>query len=426
MRPSPAQAPAKDAKAASPYPPDVEVVRQIPITQSKDLGPAIDWLMSGASKSGGLAELLDGMMARIVAAGVPAHRSTLHMGTLHPQLVGLGAVWARDRGVCDELRVDAHVRETEAYQKSPLKAAIDEGKAVRIRPQTDEARERFPMMKALAAEDFTDYIAVPLHDREELFNVVTISTRTPGGFSEENVAAFKAVLPAFALNLQIAALTRIAGNVMAAYLGERSGARVLSGEIYRGSGETIDAIVWFSDMRGFTALSDRLSGPDMVRLLNAYFERLVEAVHANGGEVLKFMGDGMLAIFPVTDARPAPEAAEAALTAARSALAAVDAMNGNDGDALEIETEWRPIGTGIALHHGSVFYGNTGARDRLDFTVTGPTVNLAARVEPLAKETDRRLLVTEAVAKLLDEPLEDLGAFPLRGVAEPVAVFAAD
>lgn len=423
MRPAPDDAPPPNQQNAIPYPPEVEVVRQIEITQADNLGPALDWLMSGAARHGGLAELLDGTMARIAVAGVPVHRSTLHMGTLHPQLVGLGAVWARDRGVCDELRVDAHVRETEAFQKSPLKAAIDEGKTVRIQPQSDEARERFPMMKALAAENFTDYLAIPLHDREQLFNVVTISTRKPGGFSEEDVAAFKALLPAFALNLQIATLKRIAGNVMAAYLGQRSGKRVLAGDIHRGSGETIDAIIWVSDMRGFTSLSDRLPGADMIRLLNAYFERLVEAVHAHGGEVLKFMGDGMLAVFPVTQTRPAKKAAEAALAAARAGLVAIDALNGEDSDALGIDTPWRPIGTGIALHRGSVFYGNIGARNRLDFTVTGPSVNLAARVEPLAKETGRPLLVTEAVADLVSEPLERLGAFPFRGVAGEVAVF---
>jgi adenylate cyclase len=200
---------------------------------------------------------------------------------------------------------------------------------------------------------------------------------------------------------------------------------VLAGEIRRGSGELIDAIVWVSDMRDYTGLSDRLPGPDVIRLLNAYFERLVEAVEAHGGEVLKFIGDGMLAVFPVTDATPAADSAAAALRAARAALAAIRTLNGSDGDALKIATEWRPLDMAIALHRGSVFYGNIGSADRLDFTVTGPAVNLAARVEPLAKETGRRLLTTAAFAELVDAPLHPLGRFSLRGVAQPVEIFAA-
>jgi adenylate cyclase len=233
------------------------------------------------------------------------------------------------------------------------------------------------------------------------------------------------LLPALALNLDIIALGHIAENVLAAYLGERSGKRVLEGVIRRGSGELIDAIVWVSDMRDFTGLSDRLAGPDMIRLLNAYFERLVEAVQKSGGEVLKFIGDGMLAIFPVTESIPAADAARAALRAASAALAAIHALNGKAGDELRIATPWRPIEMGIALHRGSVFYGNIGAADRLDFTVTGPVVNLAARIEPLSKRSGRHLLLTGAVAELLDAPLESLGSFEFRGVAEPVEIFAA-
>jgi adenylate cyclase len=187
----------------------------------------------------------------------------------------------------------------------------------------------------------------------------------------------------------------------------------------------IDAIVWVSDMRGYTKLSDRLEGAEMIRLLNAYFERQVEAIHAEDGEVLKFMGDGMLAIFPIGPERSAAEAAAAALRAARAGLAAVRALNGADGHALAIKTEWRPIDMAIALHRGPVFFGNIGSADRLDFTVTGPAVNLAARVEPLAKETGRRLLMTKAVAELVEGPLDSLGSFVFRGLAEPVAVFAA-
>jgi len=416
--------PRKRPPAASEYPSDVQPIRQIPISKPDAPAETLDWLTSGAAKQGGLAELLDGAITRLVAAGVPIERATLHMGTLHPQLIGFAAMWRPDEGVCDEVVVNAHVRQTDVYLNSPLRAAIEEGKPVRLRPKEDGLTERFAMVEILAVENVTDYWAVPLPHTQNLFNVLAISTSRPGGFSKEHIEAVAAVLPVFALNLEIVALTQIAENVLTAYLGVRSGPRVLAGEIGRGHGEMIDAIVWVSDMRGFTSLSDRLPEPDMIRLLDAYFDGLVEAVHRHGGEVLKFMGDGMLAVFTIDESVSAEEAASRALAAAKAGLASLHLLNDADGDALKIEAQWRPIDMGIALHRGSVFYGNIGAHDRLDFTVTGPAVNVAARVEPLAKETGRRLLLTSAVADLLDDPLEPLGSFVFRGVTEPIAVFS--
>jgi adenylate cyclase len=401
-------------------------VRRIPVSDpDRTDGTPEEWLMSGDASAGSLAELLDGLMSRLVAAGMPFERATFHVGTLHPQVLGFTANWNPQRGTCNELRVNVHVRETDEFRLSPLKPVIDERIAVRLSPADPTSAEQYPMMAALAEEGFTDYWAFPVPHARSFHSAMTVATRAKGGFRHECIAAIEHLIPALALNLDIIALTRIAENVLSAYLGERSGKRVLEGAIHRGSGELIDAIVWVSDMRDYTELSDRLAGPDMIRLLNAYFEHLTVAVQDNGGEVLKFIGDGMLAIFPVTDTSPAEAAAKAAIQAARQGLKSVDTLNRMGGEALGIDASWQPIDTGIALHRGPVFYGNIGAQDRLDFTVTGPAVNLAARVEPLAKETGRRLLLTEAVAELLDEPLEALGDFTFRGVAEPVGVFTA-
>ena len=410
--------------APADYPPDMRLVRQIPVSDpAATKRSAEEWLMSGDASRSGLAELLDGLMTRLVAAGMPFERATFHLGTLHPQVLGFTAVWNRHRGVCNELRVNVHIRETSDFLKSPLKPVIDEKKPLRLNPHDPSTAERYPMMKSLAAEGFTDYWAFPIPHPRTFHCAMTVATRAPAGFSEKCLTAVQGLIPALALNLDIIALGRIAENVLTAYIGERSGARVLAGEIKRGSGEVIDAIVWVSDMRDYSALSDRLPGPDMVRLLNAYFERLVDAVQANGGEVLKFIGDGMLAVFPI-GAVSAKVAAAAALEAAKVGLASIEVLNGTDGDALDIEVSWRPLRTGIALHRGSVFYGNIGSVDRLDFTVAGPAVNLAARVEPLCKTTGRPLLLTQAVADLLDTPLVSLGSFECRGSLNPVPVYA--
>lgn len=411
--------------ASADYPPDMQLVRRIPVSDpATTKGSAEEWLMSGDAGRAGLAELLDGLMSRLVAAGMPFERATFHLGTLHPQVLGFTAVWNPQRGTCNELRVNVHIRETSDFLRSPLKPVIDERKPVRLDPRDAKTAEQFPMMKSLAAEGFTDYWAFSIPHARSFHCAMTVATRAPAGFSEKCLTAIRRLIPALSLNLDVVALGRIAENVLTAYIGERSGARVLAGEIKRGSGEMIDAIVWVSDMRGYSALSDRLPGPDMVRLLNAYFERLVEAVQRNGGEVLKFIGDGMLAVFPIGAAVPAKAAAAAALAAAKAGLASIDALNGKDGDALGIGAPWRPLRTGIALHRGSVFYGNIGSADRLDFTVTGPAVNLAARVEPLCKTTGHPLLLTQAVADLLDTPLQSLGSFEVRGAPQPVPVYA--
>ncbi len=408
------------------YPADMELVRRIPVSDPAEIdGTPEDWLMSGDAGSVGLAEMLDGLMTRLVAAGAPFDRASFHVGTLHPQVLGFTANWNPQRGDCHELRVNVHVRETTDFLLSPLRPVIDDRVAVRHNPQDPETAARIPMMATLAGEGFTDYWAFPIPHARSFHSAMTVATRAKGGFRHDDLGALQRLLPALALNLDLFALARIAENVLTAYVGERSGKRVLDGAIRRGSGELIDAIVWVSDMRDFTGLSDRLAGPDAIRLLNAYFERLVQAVQTNGGEVLKFIGDGMLAIFPVTEATPAPAAAAAALQAARSGLASIRALNGEDGDELAIKANWRPLDMAIALHRGPVFYGNIGAHDRLDFTVMGPTVNLAARVEPLSKETGRRLLLTSAVAALLDTPLDALGSFSFRGMAQPVEIFAA-
>jgi len=404
----------------------MHLVRRIPVSDPTAVdGSPEDWLMSGEASRAGLAELLDGLMVRLVAAGMPFARATFHLGTLHPQVLGFTAIWNPQRGTCNELRVNVHVRETKDFQLSPLRAVIDERVPVRLNPRDPETTAQFPMMKGLAVEGFTDYWAFPIPHARSFHSAMTVATRADGGLNPGALATLRKILPALALNLDIIALGRIAENLLAAYVGERSAKRVLEGAIRRGSGEMIDAIVWVSDMRDFTGLSDRLAGEDMIRLLNAYFERSVEAVQRNGGEVLKFIGDGMLAIFPVTDATPAPAAAEAALRAGRDALASIGLLNGKEGDDLRIQAEWRPLSLGIALHRGPVFYGNIGARDRLDFTVTGPAVNVAARLEPMSKTTGRRLLLTEAVAELLDEPVDPLGSLSFRGVVKPMAIYAA-
>jgi adenylate cyclase len=232
------------------------------------------------------------------------------------------------------------------------------------------------------------------------------------------------VLDLFALHVERHIAQRIAENAVNAYLGDVAGRKVLSGSIQRGNGEAIRAVIWVSDLRGFTTLSDHLSGADMIVLLNAYFETLAGAVLAHGGEVLKFMGDGLLAVFPIGVENGAQAAARAALAAAQLAMRDLDALNDGALPQLAGIDGWHPLRTGIALHEGEVFFGNIGAPERLDFTVIGPAVNEASRVEALQKKLGRSILITEAVARHLDHALDHLGEHELRGVSLPVAVYS--
>jgi adenylate cyclase len=232
------------------------------------------------------------------------------------------------------------------------------------------------------------------------------------------------LLSLFALHVERYSALRISGNALDAYLGASAAAKVLAGSIKRGSGDAVRAVIWVSDLRGFTSLSDRLAPADLIALLNAYFEVMAGAVLAQGGEVLKFIGDGLLAVFPFESSDAAAGAANAALAAARAALRGLDALNAQPPAPLAAVDGWRPLRAGIALNEGEVFFGNIGAPERLDFTVIGAAVNEASRVEALQKTLHRNILITEAVARHLDGGLEHLGAHQVRGVAAPISIYS--
>jgi adenylate cyclase len=381
-----------------------------------------DWLLDGAMRENDMLALFEPLAWRLVAAGLPVDRATLHVGTLHPQIIGFGWHWNRGDGLCDEIKVGERTLTSAAYRRSPLFRVIEHGESLRLDLRDAAVAARFPVLAELAAEGYTEYAALPLGG-DGHHNVLTAATKRLGGVGAEALQALTGVRRIFALHVQRHIALRIAGNVLDTYLGAAAGARVLDGSIRRGAGEAIRAVVFAADMRGFTELSGRLAGPDMIALLNAYFERVAGAVLAEGGEVLKFVGDGLIAVFPFAAFGEPRAAAAAALRAARAALASLAALEAAPGPLGGVEG-WRPLRAGIALHAGEVFFGNVGAAERLDFTVIGPAVNEACRVEALTKPLGRPILMTAAVADLLGEAAEPLGAHALKGVAESVIVFA--
>ncbi|MGY8709739.1 adenylate/guanylate cyclase domain-containing protein [Bradyrhizobium sp. 18BD] len=376
------------------------------------------WLLEGASAERQMIDLLVELIRRMKAAGSSVDRLTLHIGTLHPQLVGFAWVWNIDDGFCDEVRVADAAIDSDAYKLNPLQRIVETGETIRRVPNEPSAQAEFPIMIELASAGMTDYVAIPLSGLDTR-NVITIATKAASGFAEAETDSLTRLFKLFALHVQRHSELKISENALGAYLGYGAAAKVLEGAIKRGAGDSIRAVIWVSDLRNFTKMSDVLAPAEMLVLLNAYFEAMASAVAAHGGETLKFIGDGMLAVFPVTVG--VAEASRAAVSAAKEAIASLETSNRTIRPMSD--AGGRPVlRAGIVLHEGEVFFGNVGAPDRLDFTVIGAAVNEACRVEALTKTIGRDLLMTEAVAGHVAD-VEYLGEHQLRGVSARMSIY---
>lgn len=361
--------------------------------------------------------LIAELCARLEAIGFPVWRAATSLRTLHPELFVTNVVWQRGVGTRTSAR-HHDITESPGYRVSPV--AVIHGGVDRIRQRLDVPPETlpYPLLVDFARQGGTDYVieALTLADGRRSF--VSFTTDHPGGFAPEHLDALAAIRPALNLRLELESAYLATRSLLEVYLGPNAARRVLAGAFKRGGGESIRAAIWFCDLRGFTELGDRLHVEEVVELLDRYFEHVAGPVNDAGGEVLKFIGDAMLAILPVDDAGPAEPCARAR-AAAEAALAGLEALN------RELAAEGRPcLGVGIALHLGEVMYGNIGARGRLDFTVIGAPVNEACRVESLCKPLGTPLLCTAAFAAAVPSAaLVSLGAHALKGVRDPVEVF---
>lgn len=387
-----------------------------------------DWLLHDATRIDNVMLMFEEFMWRCQATDLSVDRCTLHIGTLHPRVIGFSWFWTARDQICDEIAADARAVSADAFTRNPLYNVITNGQMIILDLETEEGRQSAPLMTELAEQGYTAYVALPLSASGETHNAMTFATTRPGGFPGRQKDRIRDLIDLLALHVERHILQRIARNVADTYLGPIAGQRVLDGEIKRGDGEAIDAVVFMSDMRGFTQLADRLSGPEVTAVLNAYFDRISEAVLGHGGDILKFMGDGILAVF---DQKALGEgaAANAAVKAARRALVTIDELNQSPPEDLPDPALWHPLKIGIGLHRGEVFFGNVGGEERLDFTVIGRAVNETSRVESLCKPLGQELLLTEPVRDALSGDLKTnlnaMGEHALRGVGKPVAIFSA-
>ncbi len=366
-----------------------------------------------------MAPLFGSYMERLRDAGLPVTRGSLHIRQLHPQLAARSLVWTQETGETTELGHAYSIQSQENYLASPIRAIRDGGGPIRRRLERAGRAVEFPILEELESRGYTDYTMRPLVFSGGNRNAISLAADRPGGFSDPDLAVLDATLPAFAAVAELQQLRRTARDLLNTYVGPNTGERIFSGAVKRGDGEVIHAVLWYCDLRGFTALAAKLPLPEVLALLDAYFDAIAEPVVERGGEILKFMGDAMLVIFPCEQRENAVcEACDVALAAAEAAVKRVSALN--DSHRLE---NGMTIECGVAAHVGEVMYGNIGAADRLDFTVIGHAVNLVARLAALCAELDRSIVISDAVARMSRRELLSLGQHELRGIDAPQEAF---
>ena len=378
----------------------------------------VHWLTSGTRDERFIDNIFAELCVRLQQAGIPVKRSTLHFLIHHPQWLGARIMWADGMREATVDRVDYDVRGRSEYIGSPANE-IHEGAA-----EVREKLERGPKLgrqhavyDEMRAKGLTDYVAWPLYHTLGKRHLVTFATDRVGGFSDAHIASLLKLIPFLALVSEIRIKNRLARTLLETYVGSHAGEMVLAGATRRGSGTTVRAAIMICDLRDFTKISDNWPRDDVIDLLNGYFDAMSEPIARHGGEILKFIGDGLLAIFPL-DRPSACANLLHAVAEARQAMAALNESNGQAGRA--------PLNYGIGVHVGDVMYGNIGSATRLDFTVIGPAVNMASRLEALTKQLGRNVLLSRAFADLVkgEFDLEHVGEHTVRGFSEPIELFA--
>jgi adenylate cyclase len=382
---------------------------------ASDLRKLTDWLIDGARSAVSPTRMMAETCERLVAAGLPLWRVGVFVRTLHPDIFGRSFTWRPGTEVVVTI-ADFDLPDSPLFKNSPLAILYGSGEEVRYHLDAPASKD-FPFFDEMRAEDVTDYIAIPLRFIDGSIHASSWTTKQPGGFTDAQLNSLRSLVPPLARVIEIISLRRTALSLLDTYVGNRAGERIWGGQIRRGHTDTMHAAIWLSDLRGFTALSDRLPAETVVEILNRYFDCQVPAIRAYGGEVLKYMGDGLLAVFPIAHDGTAQQVCARVLEAARESRVSVDAMQYAVGETVE------RFRFGVALHVGKILYGNIGGGNRLDFTCIGPAVNLAARLEKIAGRLHRTIVASEGFAGICRGSWSDLGEFPIAGFSKAERVY---
>ncbi len=401
------------------YADDTHIVEQPHDKADAKDNPLVNWLVRDAWMSKSSQDLVARISDTMIAAGFPLWRLRLLIRTLNPLLFALIYTWQRSGGDVTVLEIAHENLQSDKYRNSPFALVIEGEGGVRRRLEGPDAQLDFPVLEDLVAQGATDYVAMPVRFSDGQLNILTLVSDQLGGFSTEELGHIYEILPTLSRLFESHALRLSSSTLLRTYLGAGAGQRVMDGLVKRGDGEDIHAAIWIADLRDSTALAASMSREDYLSLLNRYFDSVAGAVLNHGGEVLKFIGDSVLAIFAIDDPdQKEPEACARALAAAVEAAQQFEAVNKEraaDGCTL--------LDFAIGLHRGDLTYGNIGTTKRLDFTVIGSAVNETARIESLSKTLNRQILISSAFSESVPGSMISLGYHTLRGVSGKREIF---
>lgn len=391
-----------------------------------------DWLVAGGLDGRNVSELFDGFCQRLVASGIPLTRGYLSFAILHPLVWATGIVWERGR-IVDAIDLAYGFDRRDDWLESPFRHMLETDARRLHRPiAKGEPFLDFPVLRQFRDAGLTDWLGL-FHTFgwnleqmavRELGVIFSWATDHPGGWTAGQLAEIERLSGLLALAVKGSSSRDTTRELLATYLGRNAAEQIIGGRVQRGSVGRNAAVILYADLRGFTDFADATAPEEVTRRLNLCFDAMGEPIKRAGGEILKFLGDGLLAVFAPDGEGGRERAAAAALEAARAMLNAIDGAN-----ATEAAAGNPALALDIALHEGEVTYGNVGTADRLDFTIIGPAVNEATRIEALCKTLGRHLLISDSFAReapALRPQLRSLGLHRLRGVREPREVFTAD
>jgi len=376
-----------------------------------------DWLKSYDSNDTSPVHLISCFLSGVQLLGIEIYRSSMWLPTAHPELWGTQVVWTTDDGA-KVFKRDHDITSTPIYLNTPGEAVHQQRQALRWKLDELTADELpYPLLSDLKQEGGTDYLIVPFHtDHAHEQPWITFVSKKKNGFSDSDIETLKNLCLPLGWKARVSMAESATNSLLSIYLGSNAAQRVMEGQFRRGTGHSIHAVIWFCDLRGFTKLGDHNSTATLVNILDQYFECVAGPVEDAGGEILKFIGDAVLAVFPLHEN---PEkTCKAALTAAQNALQTL-----SDWSKVETEPARPQLKAGIALHVGEVFYGNIGGRSRLDFTVIGSAVNEASRIESLCKSISPLLTSKDFFDLIQDDKMVSVGQHQLRGVNKMHEVF---
>jgi adenylate cyclase len=394
-----------------------------------EFAPLVAWIAQAGLAGKSESALVAGFCNRLVALGVPVARAGVIIDTLHPIYEGRAFTWQepdKETTILEYGRTDSG-EPAERWRRSPFYHLVQSGEAHLRRRLSESTDTEFNVLGELRAIGMTDYLALinrfaadgVIGDMDCVYSYWV--TASPNGFADTDIIDMKRVVPLLALAVKSASLARIAKTLVETYLGRGASERVLNGRIAPGIADRIETVLWFSDLRGYTRITDTAPPEQIIPLLNDYTEVIVSAIHEQGGDVLKLIGDGTLAIFT---AENRSDACRAALRALEGARRGVSALNQRRlAEDLPITDMY------LGLHIGEVFYGNVGSKHRLDFTVVGPAVNEVSRIAALCRSVDQPVLVSEAFSTAIggaDGWLVSVGRFALRGVGRGQDLYTLD